>query len=130
MALTSYNNYTITPGRWNPFNSDDLQKMAIADAQIEADFAAQSDATEASGPALSLEEIERKRRKREYNKQYGAANKAKRREYNRRYAEKHPHHRAEYERAYREVHRFEILEQQRARYHARKAKEKQGGTPA
>lgn len=125
MGLTSYNGYTITPGRWNPYNADDLEAMQRADAQLEAEIAAKLSG-QAPDPALSPEEIERKRRKREYNKQYAATHKAERREHNRRYAEQHPEHRAEYQRAYHAVHRFEINERQRARYHAKK----QGGNPA
>jgi hypothetical protein len=40
MALTEYNSYRITPGRWNPWTPEDLQAMQIADAQIEAEFVA------------------------------------------------------------------------------------------
>lgn len=64
--LTKYNGYTITPGRWNPFNADDLRAMRIADAQIEAEFAADCNAAmrgvlKSIHPLLPEEARERKR---------------------------------------------------------------------
>ena len=34
MALTKYNGYTITPGRWNPLTSEDLEAIKAHDDEL------------------------------------------------------------------------------------------------
>ena len=41
MEIAAYGRYRITPGRWNPWNADDLRAMRIADARIDAEWAKQ-----------------------------------------------------------------------------------------
>lgn len=39
MEMTAYNNYRITPGRWNPLTPEDLLGIQAADVQLEQDLA-------------------------------------------------------------------------------------------
>ena len=123
MELTCYNSYTITPGRWNPFNSDDLRAMQIADAQIEAEFAA---LYPPRGRPLSVSQPEDTpaTRKRAYNHKYYDAHReqinAQKREYNKRYDTEHHRERTEYHARYWLMNKDIIRDKQRERRAAKK----------
>jgi hypothetical protein len=124
MELTSYNSYTITPGRWNPFNSDDLKAMKIADARIEAEFAAMYAAQVGRPLTVSQPEDTPATRKRAYNRRYYEAHREKiqeqKREYNKRYDATHPRDRADYSARYWLMNKDRINERKRLRKAAKK----------
>jgi hypothetical protein len=93
--ITKYNSYCITPGRWNPYNSDDLREMLIADTQIEADSAARQSAAmkevrvrkkKRCYKPLTPEQRERKRAK---DREYHSTHRFERNEYAKEWQRKH-----------------------------------------
>lgn len=136
-AMTEYNGYKIVKGRWNPYNSDDLRAMKIADAQIEAEEVeriqnARTSRREqaAAEERAQLEATMQKDRKRAYNREYM-------RKWRQRNPEKvnatsraryytHKDQISNYFRAYYQTNREIIMENQRQRRAAKKAAQ-QGG---
>jgi hypothetical protein len=126
MAMTSYNSYRITPGKWAPYNSDDLRAMKIADAQIEAEFAARAHPVPV---VLEATETDPRAKKREYNRRYSEAHRdrirAQKREYNRRYDAAHHQERVAYHARYWQMNKDIICDRQRER-RAEKAAHQEG----
>ena len=122
MELTSYNSYTITPGRWNPFNSADLAEMAAADAKIEAEFSARYANMR---PSVARPGDDPAAQKRAYNRQYYEANRNRiheqRREHRQSESATHKRERTMYYCTYWQMNKDRINEQRQLRRAAKKA---------
>lgn len=109
--MTSYNSYSITPGRWNPFNSDDLLAMKRADAQIEAEYA-RDPIKFIQGTVAQRHPVRKKR----YDKPLTPEQKAKKNAKDRAYHAAHRHERNEATRAWEAAHREQSAARSREYY--------------